>query len=119
MGGALAVAEDYGDLADGLLVLHQATADRRWLTAAGELLDFALAHFTDGGGGFYDTGDDAEALVRRPRDPADGAAPAGSGQRMAVHHTAEQLDLFITSRNTLCIRCSLLIRGSTACSSFC
>ena len=78
VGDALAVAEDYGDLADGLLVLHQATADRRWLAAAGELLDFALAHFTDGGGGFYDTGDDAEALVRRPRDPADGAAPAGS-----------------------------------------
>jgi uncharacterized protein YyaL (SSP411 family) len=78
VGDALAVAEDYGDLADGLLMLHQATADRRWLTAAGELLDFALAHFTDGGGGFYDTGDDAEALVRRPRDPADGAAPAGS-----------------------------------------
>jgi uncharacterized protein YyaL (SSP411 family) len=78
VGEALAVAEDYGDLADGLLMLHQATGDARWLAEAGALLDFALAHFSDGGGGFYDTADDAEALVRRPRDPADSAAPSGS-----------------------------------------
>jgi uncharacterized protein YyaL (SSP411 family) len=77
-GTALAVAEDYGDLADGLLVLHQATGDAHWLAAAGELLDFALAHFADGGGGFFDTGDDAEQLVRRPKDPTDNAAPSGS-----------------------------------------
>ncbi len=78
VGDALAVAEDYGDLAEGLLVLHQASADPRWLRAAGELLEFALAHFGDGAGGFYDTGADAEQLVRRPKDPADNAAPSGS-----------------------------------------
>jgi hypothetical protein len=78
VGTALAVAEDHGDLADGLLVLHQATGDRRWLDAAGELLDTALARFADGNGGFFDTGDDAEVLVRRPRDPTDNAAPSGS-----------------------------------------
>jgi uncharacterized protein YyaL (SSP411 family) len=77
-GDALAVAEDYGDLAEGLLALHQATADVRWLTAAGELLDFALAHFADGAGGFHDTADDAEQLVRRPKDPTDNATPSGS-----------------------------------------
>jgi uncharacterized protein len=78
VGDALAVAEDYGDVAEGLLVLHQAGADPRWLRAAGELLEFALAHFGDGAGGFFDTGDDAEQLVRRPKDPADNAAPSGS-----------------------------------------
>jgi uncharacterized protein len=78
VGEALAVAEDYGDVAEGLLVLHQAGADPRWLRAAGELLEFALAHFGDGAGGFFDTGDDAEQLVRRPKDPADNAAPSGS-----------------------------------------
>jgi uncharacterized protein len=78
VGDALGVAEDYGDLAEGLLALHQATADARWLHCAGELLDFALVHFGDGDGGFYDTGDDAEALVRRPKDPTDNAAPSGS-----------------------------------------
>ena len=34
-------------------------------------------HFRDGRGGFYDTADDAERLVRRPQDPADNATPSG------------------------------------------
>ncbi|HLY34662.1 MAG TPA: N-acylglucosamine 2-epimerase, partial [Jatrophihabitantaceae bacterium] len=57
---------------------HQATAEPRWLDAAGRLLDTALAHFADGSGGFYDTADDAEQLVRRPKDPTDNATPSGS-----------------------------------------
>src|SRR5579875_1236621 len=77
-GAAAGVAEDYGDLADGLLVLHQVTADPRWLTAAEALLDTALAHFAAEDGGFFDTADDAEQLVRRPRDPTDNAAPSGT-----------------------------------------
>ena len=83
VGAALAVAEDYGDLADALLMLHQATGDARWLTSAGELLDFALAHFAEGTG-FFDTGDDAEQLVRRPKDPTDNAAPSGSSALIAA-----------------------------------
>jgi len=78
VGGALAVAEDYGDLADGLLVLHQVTAEPRWLGEAGALLEFAREHFRDPRGLFYDTADDAETLVRRPQDPTDNAAPSGN-----------------------------------------
>jgi hypothetical protein len=78
VGAALGVAEDYGDLAEGLLVLHQATGSPRWLQIAGDLLTVATARFGDGQGGFFDTGDDAEVLVRRPRDPTDNAAPSGS-----------------------------------------
>jgi uncharacterized protein YyaL (SSP411 family) len=77
-GGAAGVLEDYGDLADGLLTLHQVSVDPRWLAATGGLLDTALAHFGDGAGGFFDTADDAEQLVRRPRDPADNATPSGA-----------------------------------------
>jgi hypothetical protein len=77
VGHSAGILEDYGNFAEGLLALHQATADGRWLTAAGALLDAALARFTDGAGGFYDTADDAEQLVRRPRDPTDGPTPAG------------------------------------------
>ena len=76
-GDSDAVAEDYGCLADGLLMLHQVTAQPRWLTAAGELLDVALAHFTDAAGHFYDTADDAETLIQRPWDPTDNATPSG------------------------------------------
>ncbi|MBV9823124.1 MAG: thioredoxin domain-containing protein, partial [Actinobacteria bacterium] len=77
VGDAMGVAEDYGDLAEGLLALHQATAEPRWLAAAGQLLEVALTHFADGDGGFFDTADDAEVLFSRPRDASDNAAPAG------------------------------------------
>jgi uncharacterized protein YyaL (SSP411 family) len=83
-GTAAGVLEDYGDLAEGLLVLHQATGEARWLTVAGELLETALARFTDGAGGFYDTADDAETLMRRPRDPSDNAAPSGTSALAAA-----------------------------------
>jgi uncharacterized protein YyaL (SSP411 family) len=74
---AMGVAEDYGDLAEGLLALHQATGEARWLDAATDLLDVAVAHFAAADGGFFDTADDAEQLFTRPRDPADNAAPSG------------------------------------------
>jgi uncharacterized protein YyaL (SSP411 family) len=77
VGEPAGVLEDYADLAEGLLALHQATASPRWLGAAGELLEVVLARFGDGRGGFHDTADDAEALIRRPWDPTDGPAPAG------------------------------------------
>jgi uncharacterized protein YyaL (SSP411 family) len=77
-GTAAGVADDYGGLADGLLALHQATGETRWLNAAADLLDVALAHFRDDAGGFFDTADDAEQLVRRPRDPTDNATPSGA-----------------------------------------
>ncbi|MFL6131072.1 MAG: thioredoxin domain-containing protein [Mycobacteriales bacterium] len=77
VGTPAGVLEDYADLAEGLLALHQATAGPRWLAAAGDLLDVVLARFGDGRGGFHDTADDAETLIRRPWDPTDGPVPAG------------------------------------------
>ncbi|WP_091450702.1 thioredoxin domain-containing protein [Actinokineospora iranica] len=79
-GSAAGVLEDYGCLAEGLLVLHQATADPRWLDAARGLLDTALAHFADPAapGAYHDTADDADALVWRPSDPGDNASPSGA-----------------------------------------
>lgn len=71
------VLEDYACMANALLRLFAITADDAWLTFAGILLDVALEHFTDGEGGFFDTADDADPLVIRPRDPADSATPSG------------------------------------------
>jgi uncharacterized protein YyaL (SSP411 family) len=48
------------------------------MSRAGELLDVVLERFADGAGGFYDTADDAEQLVKRPQDPTDNATPSGS-----------------------------------------
>jgi uncharacterized protein len=72
------VLEDYADVAEGLLALHQVTGDPARLELAGRLLDAVLERFGDGLGGFYDTADDAERLVRRPQDPTDGPAPSGT-----------------------------------------
>ena len=77
VGAAMGVADDHGNLAEGLLTLHQATGQSRWLTAAGDLLDTALTHFADGQGGFFDTADDAEQLFTRPRSATDNAEPSG------------------------------------------
>lgn len=71
------VLDDYGGVAEGFLALFQVSGDETWLTLAGMLLDVAIQHFLDADGGFFDTADDAAALVSRPRDPADGAEPSG------------------------------------------
>jgi len=72
------VLEDYADLAEGLLALYQANGDPGRLDGAAQLLNVVLDHFGDGSGGFFDTADDAEQLVRRPQDPTDGATPGGA-----------------------------------------
>ncbi|CAN7487646.1 thioredoxin domain-containing protein [Knoellia sp. LjRoot47] len=77
VGAAAGVADDHGNLAEGLLALHQATGDARWLSAAGDVLDTALAHFRDEDGAVHDTADDAEPLFTRPRSQADNAEPSG------------------------------------------
>jgi uncharacterized protein YyaL (SSP411 family) len=69
--------EDYAFCADGLLELYQTTFDPRWFEAAHGLADSALEHFADADGGFYDTSDDHEALLIRPRGLQDGAVPSG------------------------------------------
>jgi uncharacterized protein YyaL (SSP411 family) len=71
------VLDDYGDVAEGLLALHSVTGSAHWLELGRTLLDAVLDHFGDGQGGFFDTADDAEELVRRPQDLADGPVPAG------------------------------------------
>jgi uncharacterized protein YyaL (SSP411 family) len=75
-GAPAGVLEDYGDLAEGLLALHQATGEGRWLDLAGDLLDVVAEQFVDAEG-WHDTAADAEALVYRPFDPADGPTPSG------------------------------------------
>ncbi len=69
--------EDYSHLIAGLLELYQTSFDRRWYQAAAELGEVMVAHFAAPDGGFFDTSDDHEALIARPRSPQDGALPSG------------------------------------------
>ncbi|MDF2824015.1 MAG: rane protein [Mycobacterium sp.] len=78
VGDSAAILEDHAALATGLLSLHQVTGD--FLGDALGLIDTALAHFADPDrpGRWFDTADDAEALMVRPGDPVDGATPSGA-----------------------------------------
>ncbi|MEA2677098.1 MAG: uncharacterized protein QOJ81_1239 [Chloroflexota bacterium] len=76
--------EDYTHLADGLLALYQATFVERWFVAARDLADQVLAHFADPYGGFFDTADDHEALITRPKGLQDNAIPSGGAMAAEV-----------------------------------
>jgi uncharacterized protein YyaL (SSP411 family) len=78
------VLEDYADLADGLLALYDSSFVERYFVAARELADAILAHFSDPAGGFFDTADDHEALITRPKDVQDNAVPSGSSIAASV-----------------------------------
>jgi hypothetical protein len=80
-----AFLEDYACLIWGLIELHQATLEERWLATALELTAAALRLFDAGdGGGLQDVGSDGEELLVRQRTGHDGVVPAGNGL-MAVN----------------------------------
>jgi hypothetical protein len=71
--------EDYAFYADGLLALYQTTFEPRWFQEARALMDVVLEHFQDNqNGGFFDTADDHEQLVTRPKNLQDNATPCGN-----------------------------------------
>jgi len=76
--------EDYANLAEGLLTLYETTFEPRWFAGARELMDQVLVHFADPDGGFFDTSDDHEALVARPRGLQDNAVPSGNAMAATV-----------------------------------
>jgi len=78
------VLEDHAHLADGLLALYGATFDERWFVAARGLADAILERFADPAGGFFDTADDAETLITRPKDIQDNAIPSGGAMAATV-----------------------------------
>ena len=80
VGESAAILEDHAMLATGLAALYQLTGEQRWLENTTVLIDLALRHFADldRPGHWFDTADDAEALMVRPADPMDGATPSGA-----------------------------------------
>jgi uncharacterized protein YyaL (SSP411 family) len=78
------VLEDHADLADGLLALYEAGHGERWFRVARSLADLIVDRFADPDGGFFDTADDHERLVTRPRDPQDNAIPSGGAMATRV-----------------------------------
>ena len=76
--------DDYADVAHGLLELHVATGDLRWLEEARRLASAAVELFGDDErGGFFLTPVDGERLVARQKAFDDNPAP--SGNSMLAH----------------------------------
>jgi uncharacterized protein YyaL (SSP411 family) len=76
--------EDYAYFIEGLLELYQTTFEPSWFLAAQELAETILKHFADSEGMFYDTSDDHETLITRPRDLQDNATPSGNAMAVAA-----------------------------------
>ncbi len=83
--GAQGFLDDYSHLIDGLLALHSADGNLRWLVEAEKLTRQAVALFWDPlQNRFYDTGGDQESLIIRPRDVTDNALPSGHSMMTGV-----------------------------------
>ncbi len=81
----LAYVDDHALLADALVTLYETTFDPPWLVEAQSLAAAMLELFGDPkGGGFFQTGSDAEALVIRPKELFDNAVPSGNSTAAMV-----------------------------------
>jgi uncharacterized protein len=80
-----AFLEDHALLALADLELFQATGDARWYDRAHALATDAHERFHDArGGGWFQTADDAETLITRPKETWDNATPAGTSVMVEV-----------------------------------
>jgi uncharacterized protein YyaL (SSP411 family) len=121
-----AYLEDYACLVHGLLRLHRATGEARWVHEAGRLSDRMLADFEDREqGGFFFTANDHESLLARIKDPFDSALPGGNsiaildlielhrltGNSSYLDHAGQALGAFSTSISQLPAAMPLLLVG--------
>jgi uncharacterized protein len=90
-----AYLEDYAALILGLLALYQSDPAPRWFEQARNLTGEMNAHFHDPEGGFFDTRDDHETLLYRPKDVQDNAFPSGNAlaANALLQMSAYELDL--------------------------
>jgi uncharacterized protein YyaL (SSP411 family) len=99
-----AYLEDYAGLVLALLALYQTNPDPLWYSTALNLADEIITHFGDPDGGFFDTRDDHETLLIRPKELQDNATPSGNalaayallqlaayGDRIEYRNTAEKM----------------------------
>ncbi len=72
-------AEDYANVADGLIAAYGATGSAEHLRLADELMRRAMEEFWDEASGtFFDTGPQHDATFARPRSLVDNATPAAN-----------------------------------------
>lgn len=74
-----AYVDDYAGLTAGLIALHDATGEARWLESAERLTEEQQRLFWDNDGkGFFLTASDQEQLLARPKNAFDSVVPSGN-----------------------------------------
>ena len=74
-----AYLEDYACMVDGLLALHRATSEQKWIEAATTIQKKQDELFWDDvQGGYFYTSGDHENLLARTKKQVDGAMPSGN-----------------------------------------
>jgi uncharacterized protein YyaL (SSP411 family) len=77
--------DDHANVAHGLIELHVATGDARWLLEARRIVDVAIDLFADDErGGFFLAPRDGEALATRSKDADDDPTPSGNSMMASV-----------------------------------
>ncbi|HWB21134.1 MAG TPA: protein-disulfide reductase DsbD domain-containing protein, partial [Phycisphaerales bacterium] len=83
-----AFLEDYALLAHGLIALHRATGNVRWIEEATELMKEAMNRFGDSErGGFFDVQEGRQELFVRTKGIHDGAVPSGNSVMLVNMHS--------------------------------
>jgi uncharacterized protein YyaL (SSP411 family) len=110
-----AFLEDYAAFGNACLTLHEVTGEHRWLAQAESCGVAVLEHFHDPATGtFFETADDAEILVVRPRDMPDTATPSGNALAVELLLRAAPVlgraDWVTAARATLTAAASMMTR---------
>jgi len=71
--------EDNASVAMGMFALYAATGDYEWYQTAERLTRGIPERFTDPAGGFFDTSDGTQKLIKRPKSQGDNPLPSGNG----------------------------------------
>ncbi len=114
-----AYINDYAYLIDGLIALHKATLDEKWLTIAVELQTIQNENYWDEKqGGYFFTPTQHETLLARAKAPTDGAQPSGNSvsaeNLLYLYEQTEDEDLLQKAGATIQSVASLLDRVPNA-----
>ncbi len=110
---------DYACVIDGLIALHKATGEAKWLDAADRLQQKQdELYWDEEGGGYFYTSKDHEVLLARSKRATDGAMPSGNSVAAAnLLYLAEQLkkeDYVAKSKRTVLSASAILTRAPQA-----
>ncbi len=101
------ILEDYANMARAALTLYEITGRNFYIERAQNWVEVLNTHFWDTEGGYFQTADDAEALIVRSKSAFDNAVPAGNGTILEVlaklHYLTGDRDAF--EKATDIVRC--------------